>query len=339
VAGAGRLGSPLHQFGHQSCIVAVAVSPDGKAIATGGLDATARVWDAATGKELRRLGEHNGWAGEVCYSRDGRLLASSSHGLVFVREAATGKVVWRLPGRRVAFSPDSKLLATVNRDPRSVAWVWSDIRLWDLATGRELRRLVGHRANIDRLAFSPDGRFLASAGRASPYPAEGGKEDSRGRPICLWDVASGRPLFQFGAPHEYVYALAFTPDGKTLIWGGDQPWDKGRVPIRLWETATGKERGQLPGHRDTVYALALAPDGRTLASGGKDGTARLWDLHTGKELRRLKGHRGPVAAVAFGPRGRTLVTGGWDTTALVWDVADLVGRGRLPKIDPVPGGR
>jgi RNA polymerase sigma factor (sigma-70 family) len=326
--------TPLHARGHRSGVYATAVSPDGKVIATGSQDCTVRLWDAVTGKEFRRLEGHIDWVCDLCFSPEGKYLASGGNdGFIFVREAATGKVVRHLEGHCVTFSPDGRLLATATttRNPA--------IQIWDFATGRELRRLHGHKAAIFRLAFSPDGKRLASGGMGALLGLKAGNEEMEVHTMRLWDVASGKLLFQFGDPREYVYALAFTPDGKTLISGGDPRGEKDPGPLRLWETATGKERGPLPGHRDRVWSLTLSPDGRVLASGSSDGTARLWDLHTREEIRRLEGHRGWVTSVAFGPGGRTLVTGSWDTTALVWDVADLVGRGRLPKIDPVPGGR
>jgi RNA polymerase sigma factor (sigma-70 family) len=333
-AGARLIGTPRHALGHQSGIYAVAVAPDGKIIATGGDDATVRFWDAATGKEVRRLDGHTHGVMGLCYSRDGKLLASAGgDGRILVREAATGKTLRRLEGRCVAFSPDGKLLATATADQKAV------IKLWDLATGRELRRLHGHRAAIYHLAFSPDGKTLASCGMGIPIGLMIDGEEIEVNTMRLWDVASGKLRYQFGDPHEYVFTGVFSPDGKTFISGGDPRRETDPAPIRLWETATGKERTHLTHHRDRVWSLALSPGGRVLASGGSDGTARLWDLNGGKELCRLEGHRGWVTAVAFGQGGRTLVTGSWDTTALVWDVAALVGRGPLPKIDPVPGGR
>jgi RNA polymerase sigma factor (sigma-70 family) len=315
----------LHRLGHQSGVYATAVSPDGKVIATGSHDWTVRLWDAGSGKEIRQLRGHTEWVADLCYSRDGKLLASAGNdGRVNVWEAATGKRLRQLEGRCVAFSPDGKLLATaVNQRP-------PDIQLWDLATGKEVRRLRGHRVGIFRLAFSPDGKTLASGGMGALLGLRAGNERSDVCSMRLWDVASGKERSRFGEPHEFVHALVFTPDGRTLISGGEPRGAGDRVSIRLWETATGKERGRIPGHRDRVWSLALSPDGRTLASGSSDGTARLWDWRAGKEIRRLAGHRGWVTAVAFGPGGRTLVSGSWDTTALVWDVRECTAR---------PGGR
>jgi RNA polymerase sigma factor (sigma-70 family) len=327
----GHAAKALHVFGHQGAVYTTEVSPDGKTIATCSQDRTVRLWDAGTGKEIRQLRGHTERVVDLCYSRDGKLLASGGDdNRVNVWETATGKRLRQFEGRCVAFSPDGKLLAAATSDQGS------DIKLVDLATGKVLRRLRGHKSMALRLVFSPNGKILASGGMGAVLLGPRGNEESRSFPISLWEVTSGKKLCQFGDPIEYVYDLVFAPDGRTLISGGE-PRGKDSVAIRLWEVATGMERGRIPSHRDTVNALALSPDGRTLASGGKDGTARLWDLHTGKELRRLTGHRGSVQAVAFGPGGRTLVTGSWDSTALVWDVSGLAaGRDRAPRPGPSP---
>ena len=333
-AGAPPVGRPRLALGHQSGIYAVAVAPGGKVIATGGDDATVRLWDAGTGKELHRWHGHTRGVSELYYSRDGKLLISTGHdGQVLLREAATGKAVRRLVGRCVALSPDGKLMATATNDQAAI------IQLWDLATGQERRRLLGHKAGVNRLTFSPDGKTLASGGIGVFDAPKIDNEESEVHPLRLWDVATGKLRFRFGDPHEHISNLAFTPDGKTLISGGASRGAGERAPVRLWETATGRERDRLLDRGTIIWSLALAPDGRTLAVGSYDGPAPLWDLPTRQEIRTLGGHRGWVTAVAFSPDGRTLVTGSWDTTALVWDVADLVGRRRLPKIDREPHGR
>src|SRR5205085_7426125 len=113
---------------------------------------------------------------------------------------------------------------------------------------------------------------LASGGMGVFPGLRGGNEEFEVNTMRLWDVVSGRLLRQFGDPHEYVHALAFTPDGRTLICGGDPRRGRDGTSIRLWETATGKERTRLTGHRDRVWSLALSPEGRILASASSDQT-------------------------------------------------------------------
>jgi WD40 repeat protein len=115
-----------------------------------------------------------------------------------------------------------------------------------------------------------------------------------------------------------VYAVAFSPDGKTLASGS---WDQ---TIKLWEAATGKERATLKGHTDNVYAVAFSPDGKTLASGSgfiKPEELKLWDVATGKERVTVKGQPDDVVStVAFSPDGKTLASGSWNGTVKLWDM-------------------
>src|SRR5208282_2958308 len=175
------------------------------------------------------------------------------------------------------------------------------VRLWDLASGKELRRLEGDTYRVGSVAVSPDGRSLASG--------------SWDKTIRLWDLASGKELRRLEGHTDTVYSVAFAPDGRSLASGS------GDNTIRLWDLASGKELRRLEGHTGRVRSVAFAPDGRSLASGSEDKTIRLWDLASGKELRRLEGHTGAVHSVAFAPDGRSLASGSDDTTIRLWDLA------------------
>ncbi|KAI8635427.1 hypothetical protein F5Y19DRAFT_11343 [Xylariaceae sp. FL1651] len=153
------------------------------------------------------------------------------------------------------------------------------IQLWDATTGVYLRTLEGHSSSVNAVAFSPDGKTLAS-----------GSDD---KTVRLWDAATGVYLQTLEGHTSYVYAVAFSPDGKTLASGSD---DK---TVRLWDAATGAYLQTLEGHTGFVYAVAFSPDGKTLASGSEDKTVRLWDAATGAYLQTLEGHTGFVYAVAF----------------------------------------
>jgi WD40 repeat protein len=243
--------------------------------------------------------------------------------------------------RAVAFSPDGTLFASGSND--------NTVKIWDVASRRELRTLTGHGDHVLAIQFSRDGRLLASLGYdksvriwevqtgqarstinvengtflAIAFTADGktlltaNGTDSGGSGdhlIRCWDLASGKVLRTLD-PGEVMNALAISRDGNTLAMGSLSG------AIKVWDLAANKERLSLTGHTDEVQSLDLSADGTTLASGSKDGTARLWDLGTGKPPRILK-HRDIVTAVAFSPDGKTLATGGWDHAVHLWDVAN-----------------
>jgi WD40 repeat protein len=190
----------------------------------------------------------------------------------------------------VAFSPDGRLLATADGDRTA--------RLWDPATGTQLRTLTGHTDVVNGVAFSPDGRLLAT-----------GSADGTAR---LWDSATGAQLRTLTGHTDGVHAV-FSPDGRLLATGS---WDG---TARLWDPATGTQLRTLTGHTDGVVAVGFSPDGRLLATGSPDDTARLWDPATGTQLRTLTGHTAGVYGVAFSPDGGLLATGSWDGTVRLWD--------------------
>ena len=245
----------------------VVFAPDGRSLASGSWDKTIRLWDLASGKELRRLEGHTDPVTSVAFAPDGRSLASGSDdNTIRLWDLASGKELRRLEGHSdpvisVAFAPDGRSLASGSWD--------KTIRLWDLASGKELRRLEGHTGYVESVAFAPDGRSLASG--------------SWDKTIRLWDLASGKELRRLEGHTSYVNSVAFAPDGRSLASGSEDN------TIRLWDLASGKELRRLEGHSDPVTSVVFAPDGRSLASGSWDNTIRLWDLASGKELAFMVG--------------------------------------------------
>jgi WD40 repeat protein len=306
-ASADRYGDPLPpgaivrlgtvRFRHPGSVKRAAFSPDGKMLATSCGTAVIRLWDAATGKELRRLVSKSWDATVHVFSPDGTTLAVESGGEVSLKEVKTGRELRHFARQEgtvtsVVFAPGGKALAVGGQDPT--------IRLWDPATGRLLRTLKGHREMVDGVAFAPDGKTLASA--------------SRDRTLRLWDVATGKELHRFTGNTDAFCAVAFAPDGKTLASGD---WE-GRVAV--WDVTRRRRLRRIRAHNQPVKSLAFSPNGKTLASGADYSRVRLWEPATGKE-RPGSEQLPPAARAVFRPDGRRLALWGRDHTLHLWEVS------------------
>ncbi|WP_287115874.1 serine/threonine-protein kinase, partial [Microcystis sp. M_OC_Ca_00000000_C217Col] len=215
----------------------------------------------------------------------------------------TGHSCWV---QSVVYSPDGRYLASGGGD--------NTIKIWEIATGRELCTFAGHSDWVRSVVYSPDGRYLASA--------------SSDKTIKIWQVATGKQLRTLTGHSRGVRSVVYSPDGRYLasgsvdntikIWQvatgrelrtltGHSEMDK---TIKIWEVATGKQLRTLNGHSYRVNSVVYSPDGRYLASGSSDKTIKIWEVATGKELRTLTGHSYWVYSVIYS-----------DKTIKIWEVA------------------
>jgi tricorn protease-like protein len=213
---------------------------------------------------------------------------------------------------------DGRRLATAHQD--RIAGVGT-VRVWDLDTGQPVWEQKGQPAAVMGVAYSPDGRWLASAGQDEW--GLGGEEDERGLggEVTLWDAETGRKIRKFEKHTAGVWGVAFSPDSHWLASG----WGDGIV--RIWDAKDpASEARELPGHVGRVQRVVFVPDGRLASAGGRSltrgtsglGEVKIWDLSTGRVL-NLRGHTARVEGLACSPDGRRLTTGSEDRTIKLWD--------------------
>ncbi len=275
-----RLGTSDRVCGDE--FAAVAVSADGKYLAASGYSGPLRIWELATGKALALPQVREPHATSLMFLADNQTLLICASNQVYTWDVTRNALAtdWQLASGypRLVVSPDGKLLAATSDK--------HDLMLLN-REDHSTRSLAGHKAYTSAVAFSPDGKTLASG--------------SNDRTLRLWDVATAKERHVCSGHDDQVSAVAFSPDSKTVV---SASWDG---TLRVWDGGTGKERHHLKGHRYEIHTVAFAPDGKSLASGSADGTVRIWDAGSGKELYHWTVHTSGVLALAYTKDGK-LVT-------------------------------
>jgi WD40 repeat protein len=307
--------------GHHGKVSSVAFSSDGRTIASAGADGETILWEIRSRSRLARLTGHSLGTGVegVAFSPDGRTLASGGEdGQVLLWQVHSRVRLATLAGHKgtvfdVAFSPDGRTLASAgtvpNKDPFGKG-LPGEVMLWDVHSRSRLATLTGHKGDVSGVAFSPDGRTLASAG----IDRENSPGLERDGLVVLWDVHSRSRQARLRTSSFSVYGVAFSPDGQTLA--------SAHKDVGLWDVHSLSWLAALGAHNSESQGVSFSPDGRTLASA--DNEVNLWDIRSRSLLATLTGSSDTVYDVAFSPDGRTLASTD-DKMVVLWhtDVESL----------------
>lgn len=312
--------------GHMGSINSVALSPNGTLALSGGQDNLVKLWEVKSGRELRTFHNHAGFVFDVDFSPDGKLaLTGDGAGNLELWNVEQELEIRSTPKNHnisfsnVAISPDGRLLLTGDR-----SGVFSEyskkpqiyaVRLWDIATGKELAAFLGHKRDVTNVAFSPDGSLALS-----------GSADGT---LKVWNVWTGQEQASFSLGNDdVVLTVAFSPDGRFALSGSA----KGK--LQLWDIKTRVSKS-FSWHDAEINCAVFSPNGKYVLAGGRKGVLRLFDAQTGQQIRAFTDPSGKYAdsgnieSIAFSKDGRRSLSGSFapsgtgnfaNAGAVLWDV-------------------
>ncbi len=268
--------------GHTGEVWSTAFSPDDTTLASAGIDKIIKLWDVATGTELRQSPNHPSELRSVAFTPDAETLAAADcNGVVHLWEVEAFGSHQELAGhegelRSISFSPDGTTLCSAGLD--------KTVRFWDLESAEERSQLAPQPSTVQSVAYSPDGQIIATAG-----------DD---RVIRFFDAITSELKQTLVGHTDGVCQVAFSHDGQMLA---SASWDQ---TVKLWDVETGELLRTITGHEGAVRAVAFSTQAGLLVSGGDDRAIRLWNVSTGQELATLRGHSGPITSVSLTSDGR-----------------------------------
>jgi WD40 repeat protein/serine/threonine protein kinase len=325
--------------GHTRGVLTASFNADASRIVTGGIDKTARVWDAKSGAEVLTLSGHTGQVQSASFSTDGtRIVTGSLDRTAKVWDAKSGVEVFTLRGhtgqvQSASFSADGERIVTGSFDRTA--------KVWDAKSQAEVLTLKGHTNSVSSVSFSADGSRIVTASRdgtAKVWYAKSGAEGltfkghkgpvtsasfsadgssivtaSRDGTARVWDVNSGTEFLTLSGHTDGVRFASFSKDGSRIVTGS------GDGAAKVWDAKSGALVRTLKWDPRAVYSASLSSDGSRIVTGNGDGTAKVWDARSEAEVLTLRGHTNIVSSTSFPADESLIVTGSYDMTAKVWD--------------------
>ena len=288
--------------GHNDLIHEIVFSKDGENLYSCSSDNTIRIW---TNKN--RLNNTKYGCGEyikyASYDKSGKYVISASDNYIHFWDVSSKKELWKNPFTdKAGFLEESNFVTFSNNGKYIAAARKNTVSIWNSASRNLVSTMIGHSKKVNSIAFSQDGKLLATA--------------SDDNTIRLWETTTGR-LIRVIEGHDYlVKSVEFSRDGKTLLSAS------GDETVRLWNYSTGGEIMRYYGSLSHLKMATFSPDEKYIAACGNDKFIHLWEKTTGKEISVFKGHQKNVTSVNFSPSGKYIVSSSWDGCIKVWDIAN-----------------